>query len=100
MKVYLTKKDVVSADGKQTIKTGKLVMADNGKITTLNGKTEILIPTRALKNYIQPCKLTCTANEILIMEFRTDYHTYYAIGQNPHTMYQRIINKYKLFGIA
>ena len=94
MKVYITISDVISADGKQTIKTGKLVMAYKAKITTLDGKIAIDINAGMLKNYIKPCKLTCTANEILIMEFRTDYHTYYAIGQNPHIMYQKIIKRY------
>lgn len=93
MKVYITKSDVISADGKK-IGTGKLVMADKEKITTLNGKTEILIPAGLLKNYIKPCKLTCTANEVLIMEFNTDYHTYYALGRNPHLMYKKIIRLY------
>ena len=93
MKVYITKSDVISDDGKSIIKSGKLVMADKAKITTLDGKIVIDANAGMLKNYIKPCKLTCTANEILIMEFRTDYHTYYAIGQNPHIMYQKIIKK-------
>ena len=93
MKVYITKADVISADGK-TIKTGKLVMADKDKITTLDGKISISIPTGTIKNYIKPCKLTCTANEVLFMEFKTDYHTYNAIGANPHEMYKKIIKMY------
>ena len=94
MKVYLTKTDVVSADGNQAIKSGKLVMANKEKITTLDGKIEIAIPKGSLKNYTRACKFTCTADEILIMEFRTDFHTYMAIGQNPLLMYKKIIKLY------
>lgn len=95
MKVYITKTEVISADGKQRIENGKLVMADKEKITTLNGKTEIMIPAGNLKNYIKPCKLTLKDNEVFIMEFITGgWHDFHAVGRNPYEMWKKCI---KLF---
>ena len=114
MTVYLLKKALSSYDNAITIEKGKLVMSD-GKTTikTLNGKSVILFDKKAISeyicgtsyghsdqkisNYIKPCKFTCNDDETLIMELQTNYHTYNAIGRNPHEMYQKIIRMYNSY---
>lgn len=113
MKVYQMKETLSSYDGSITIEKGKLVMFQTkDRLVTLNGKTAIVQGTQIpqficgcsygfapvdLKKYIKPCKFTCKDDEILIMEFRTDYHTYNAIGYNPHELYKKIIKMYNWY---
>lgn len=118
MKFYIMKQDLYSYDGSVKIEKGKLVTANKYEISTLNHKTVIRnaneqhlqIPQYingtsygwakyTLENYTRVCKkLSCNDDEILIMNFITGgWHDFYAIGNNPHEMYKKLI---KLFNHA
>lgn len=114
MKICIMKKTLSDYSGSVTIEKGKLCIVKADRIETLNGKTVIqnrqhdYIPEHingtdygttkeTLRNYYKPCKFTCSDDEVLIMQLETDYHTYYAVGQNPHEMYKKIVRMYNGF---
>ena len=96
--VRITTAPIESYDGTVRIEKGKLVIVTKRtktsgyEVTTLSNKTTIGI---GIKLYnLATCPLTCSDNELLFMEMRTDYHTYTAIGRNPVEMYKKIVWMY------
>ena len=94
MNTYIAKKDICYADGTIAIEAGKLVLAEKHELSKLNGKGTISVSPSELKDLLKPCPLTLKDGEILVMELRTDYHTYHAMGRNPMDMYRKIIMMY------
>ena len=111
MKICIMKKTLSDYTGSVTIEKGKLIIVESDRIKTIDGKKVIVqrehktIPeyicgveygtvTKGLKYCYSSCNFTCQEGEILIMTLSTDFHSYYAIGQNPYEMYKKIIKMY------